>query len=323
MPKLNKLSTSLILRHLLAVLDPILRPIERSRIERYAPTHEAIAPIFILGVPRSGTTLFYQLLTDHYRVEYIDNLAHTFYRTLFTGVQLSHYFFNEQPHQSFSSSAGKTEAAGWHAPNEAPRFWYRFMSRDKPRVGPDQLPQGEQRILRDTLTAIMEKYGRPLIMKNLFNNERVPLLKALFPRARFFHVERDKVATALSIYRERKKLGIPDEAWWSARPANYRSLMKLPLVERIAAQVHHLDEQIRRDLGTLAPERVESIRYEDLCSDPLSLLHQLEKGILQDLKIRHHASSYPIRNPAKDEDDGELRGLFEKAFAQIEAQDHG
>ena len=36
-------------------------------------------PIFILGAPRSGTTLIYQLLISNFRFAYFPNIANTFY----------------------------------------------------------------------------------------------------------------------------------------------------------------------------------------------------------------------------------------------------
>ncbi|NIU01843.1 MAG: hypothetical protein GWN01_13315, partial [Nitrosopumilaceae archaeon] len=37
-------------------------------------------PVFILGPPRSGTTLLYQLMTCSFNFAYIPNIANKFYR---------------------------------------------------------------------------------------------------------------------------------------------------------------------------------------------------------------------------------------------------
>src|SRR5690606_21792278 len=59
-----------------------LRPLEAALVARGAREAEAAPPpVFVVGPPRSGTTLVYQLLVRRFRVAYLSNLAHRLYET--------------------------------------------------------------------------------------------------------------------------------------------------------------------------------------------------------------------------------------------------
>ena len=47
-------------------------------------SHPGLFPIFIIGAPRSGSTLLYQLLVKHTRVGYISNLMSLFPHKMIT-----------------------------------------------------------------------------------------------------------------------------------------------------------------------------------------------------------------------------------------------
>ncbi len=249
-------------------------------------------------------------------VEYIDNLSAAFYRTLFTGFRISHRFYNDHPHNNFTSTAGKTIAYGWHAPSEAPWFWYRFFPRRDPVITPDKVSRSAKEEMHRVLTAIMNRYDRPLVIKNLFHGERIPVLRELFPKARFLIVKRDKVDTALSILAERKKLGIPEAHWWSARPRDHSRIRDLPLEKRVAAQVRSLDAQIEKDLAPHPTERVRRVETETLRKAPLQTMEELSTDFLGDLDIRKKRSSYPVRETQGEPKDPQ-RDRIKKALEEL------
>ena len=57
----------------------LLMPLERRELRLTANVTPKVC--FVLGPPRSGTTLLYELLLTRFRFAYFSNLAHRFYRT--------------------------------------------------------------------------------------------------------------------------------------------------------------------------------------------------------------------------------------------------
>lgn len=303
-----------VLLRLAKVFSPIISRWEKERIKKAKKEGEKVSPIFIIGAPRCGSTFLYQALTDRFRVHYIDNLAHIFYKNLYTGCLASERIYGDQGHGNFDSREGNTVHAGLHAPSECGPFWYLAFPKAAP--GPDTPTPDPELLSRiaDPINATMGRDGTPFLVKNLMNVERLSTLKELFPKARFLILKRARIPTALSILKARERLGVPSDSWWSARPTNYKELKELPIYERIAAQVHYLEEDIDREMEDISNERKETLYYEDLCSSPGSEIRRAKEGILKDLHQRDIPSpSIPcLSNPKREEATGSIREAFKK-----------
>ena len=85
---------------------------------------DALPVIYIIGAPRSGTTLVYQLICKCFSVGYINNLAARFWLRPSIGVHLTKSLFNEdlgRKHITFQSELGRTNGAA--NPHEFGYFW--------------------------------------------------------------------------------------------------------------------------------------------------------------------------------------------------------
>jgi hypothetical protein len=230
-----------------------------GRIPRSAP------PVFIVGSPRTGSTLFYQLLTQRFRVGYVSNLAALFFKSLSVGIRLHQHIFGDRPHNSFTSYYGRT--AGWAAPSECGKFWYQWFPDDRHFVSADEWRPGRYARLRDTLAVISQTLRTPFVFKNLTCGQRLQVLPRIFPEARYLFIVRDPLHTAESILARRQRNGGDKQQWSSVRPSNFQDLAELPYPVQVAAQVYWTGRQIREDLSRLPADRSLTIRYEDLCSD--------------------------------------------------------
>jgi tetratricopeptide (TPR) repeat protein len=146
-------------------VDDIIGLFDRSFIEANQPHGDlAFAPIFVVGMPRSGTTLAEQILSMH------------------TDVSAA----GEQP---FLTSLAKQPRAG-----ELSFFaWLR-------QLGPDdwrRIAAGYRR----SIDSFLGK-GARLVDKMPLNFLYVGLAAILFPRARFVHCRRHPMDNGLSCYRE-------------------------------------------------------------------------------------------------------------------------
>src|SRR6056297_1412323 len=81
-------------------------------------------PVFIMGPPRSGTTLLYQLLTQTCHFSYFSEFAASYNTFPFLATYLKKKHFGKD-NQSFKSDFGRPR--GLFAPSEAGEIWNRWF----------------------------------------------------------------------------------------------------------------------------------------------------------------------------------------------------
>jgi len=220
-------------------------------------------PAFILGAPRCGSTLLYQLMLDYFDMGYISNLHCKFYGAPSLAERLFRPSRRRKP-SSFESDHGRV--AGWSSPSECGDYWYRFFRRTPQYVTLNDIAPGSVRNLRRSMRAIGDAMGKPLLFKNLPCSLRLgPIMKAL-PESAFIVVQRDRLETAHSILEARRKLFGTYDAWFSVEPPEIESLRDKPAHEQVAMQVQSVYRLIEEGRAG-APERFLEIDYEDVCRD--------------------------------------------------------
>lgn len=242
----------------------------RARYGGAAPTQPVV---FLVGAPRTGSTLLFQLVTHYLAVGYTDNLAAIFYRNWLSALWLGNVFARDRPHGVFRSRHGGGE--GWHAPSEAGEFWYRWVPRDRHFLEATEIPSATRRMLRAELVAATGIIGRPLVFKNLPMGQRMRLVADVLPEARFVHCRRDPGETVLSILAARRRLGIAPVDWWSVMPRNVDALRGLDEVDRVVEQVLCIEAQIGEDRHLFPEARFIEVDYRDTCSAPDAVLARL------------------------------------------------
>lgn len=218
--------------------------------------------VFIVGAPRTGSTLLYQILTNVIDVVYLSNFANLFYHSLLTGMILHQKVFGARPHNSFVSDNGRTRR--WIDPSESGKFWYQWYPKDIPRLSENILAEVNFSRMVRTIRSIQCRLEKPLIFKNQTNSQRVSHLARLFPDSIFIHVTRDPFSVARSIIRQRRRfLGSADK-WYSIKPEDYEEIRNLDYVEQVVKQIYGVDDMIRRAFANLETDRCLTIRYEEL-----------------------------------------------------------
>jgi len=292
------------LRRLFKYLSPLIRLFEISQIKKFASKTPEYPIVFIIGAPRSGSTILYQLVTNFFDVSYINNLIHLSRENLFFGFWLSNLLYKNKKHNNFQSNYGNTKKFGLNAPSEGGPIWYKWFSKEKIYFEKDSLSDKKVKQIRKHFYAIINKQQKPLIIKNLMTSQRIlPLIK-IFPSAKFIFIKRLPEYNAQSIYKARKKLS-PLE-WWSVKPKNYQNLLNLSLAEQAVNQVYYIEKQIMEDLKSVNNNNIIKINYEDLIIDPKAIIALLKrfintrsKGDLSDIKIQ---SENTIKIDQKDFD---------------------
>lgn len=253
-----------LLRRLFKYFSFIFKLFENRGIKKFDSVPPKHSPVFILGVPRSGTTIFYQILTSWFDVSYVNNFVNLVRPNIFFGFQLSNWVFKSKPHNSFQSNFGKTNLEDLNAPSEAGQIWYKWLPDGEIILDSTNVKPHAQVEFKKTINALINRFDKPIIIKNLYFTLRIKLLNSLFPNAKYIVVKREPFYIAQSILLARKKKNIAENENWSATPPQIDSIEINNVYERIAAQIFLMDELIQKDLADVRPENVRIIEYEKL-----------------------------------------------------------
>jgi len=230
-----------------------------------------VRAVFILGSPRTGSTLAYQLIAHCLRCTYFDNFLNDEYAehpalaveaTAKTDTKID-----------FTSNYGKTD--GRFAPSEASRVFARWFGGEHPsQTKSNRVLPGQRAHLLDSFRSMWGLTGVPIVCKNAWNCFRAEDLASLLPGASFLWVRRDLHASALSDLESRYRQGSPT-IWNSATTANYEDIMRRPYWEQVVEQQFEYTLAIRESLESIAPDRSTVVWYEDLCRDPAAVIRRL------------------------------------------------
>jgi sulfotransferase family protein len=256
-------------------------------------------PIFVVGAPRSGSTLLYQLLTDRFDVGYLAN-GHARHPGAPSLVERIRGLVRGRRAElgDYRSSFGGT--TGELGPSECGPFWYRFFPRRPHYTAADDFPTASRRKLRAAIGAFVDACSRPVVYKNLYNTARMEAIAAALPEALFIAIHRDLTANARSLLEGRLRVAGSYDSWWSVEPPGVERLRRLPAHEQVVEQVRALDALVARVEGSICPGRVLHLAYEDLCADPRAQLERIEAFAAAhdcDLGARGEApASFPQRD---------------------------
>lgn len=242
-----------------------------SGIEPSLPLPER--PVFIIGPPRSGSTLLYQTITKCFDFAYMTNL-HAYLYGAPSVAERPMMKWRNQRAIAFSSTYGKT--AGLWGPSECPDYWYRFFPTNRNYVPVGDISENDMNRMRTSLRAFMCKAGRPIIFKNLYNSIRVEPLATWVPEAAFIVVQRHMIGNAHSILEGRFKANGNYEDWWSVPVPDVDRLVTEPPHVQAVEQVRKIHGLIDKGLTRLPRSQILNVSYEELCKNPKNVIAKVE-----------------------------------------------
>ncbi len=312
-----KLYLTKLLRIMVTYLSPLISVFERKVFSHYSELALKHQPVFIIGAPRTGSTILYQVITNELDVLYIDNLACSLHRNIFFGVWLSRKIFKSKPHNNFMAEHGNTSKYGAHAPSECGSFWYRWMPKDRHFVDEGDISDKAIREIRQEITSIINYHDKPLVFKNLNAALRMRVLSKIFPKAKFIWIKRDPLYVSQSILKAREKVNVDICKWWSLMPENHDSLKKLTAVEQIVGQVYFVEQQIEKDKNMFSAANVLTLSYNELNEINLVLtrVHEFLGG---DIKVRENSMRAPILIEEKNSYAGEVLSQLEDKISALD-----
>lgn len=257
-------------------LSPIIGIFEKHAVKKHASQGTKYSPVFVIGTPRSGSTVLYQLITHYLDMLYVNNFINLAREAPFIGFLFNQCLFNRKQHNSFNSKYGNTTKDGLIAPNEG-LFWYKWLPKDRHFVLESELTEKQKQDFKDSFNAIMNKYRKPLLIKNLSFSLRLKLIKELFPKAKIIYLKRDNIEAIQSVINAKISIyGKINNNWWSLKPPNYKKLLELQPIEQVVKQIYYIEKQIYNDLKLFDKRNILEIHYDDL-NDYEKIIDQIKE----------------------------------------------
>ena len=281
-------------------LNAKLAPLERQLISGFDRPQLPI--VFIVGAPRSGSTLLSQTLTQTGSFSYVSNFAARFWMAPYVGMLIEDALGIQklEGDQSFVSRFGVTE--GWVGPHEFGYFWSRwFRFGETHQLDAKGLEEIDLDALRKELAALESIYDKPLCFKYLPFGLHIPFLAERFKNSVFVLCRRQPVYNMQSLLLARRNI-LGDEAhWWSLRPKEYPGLLATSPYEQIAGQIYYTLKEIEISFSSLSPERFLHILYDDLCSQPRVEVNRVVEAVRRiGVEINWNADLIPERFESTD-----------------------
>ena len=249
-----------------------------SEIGSFPSDEEKFPTIFIFGLPRSGTTLLYQLLAQCLDVGYINNLIAKFWLAPVIGIELSKAVLGEPRHSSYSSNLGQTNEP--HGPHEFAYFWRHWL---KVFDLNDMLTFNEPNAAIDweglgrSVRCMQGAFAKGMLFKTMYAANYLTEFSETFSNPMFVYIEREPTDVALSILSARKAYYGDANTWWATYPPNYHELAKLPFPQQIAGQLAGLRKVYEESIRNIPQELVVRTNYANLCEYPEGLISSIQR----------------------------------------------
>jgi LPS sulfotransferase NodH len=251
-------------------LNEYLRPRELEGYREHELEH---AFVFVVGLPRSGTTLLTQVLAYCLDAGYVNNFAARFWLAPVHGLRLSRLIAGDAEPVSFESDYARTRSL--NDIHEFGYFWRHWLNKQsfEDVVHAAEREDGiDWAGLRLTLANVQHELGKPLVAKNMLGAYHMPRLRRELGPVVWVYVERDLLDVCVSILDARRKYYDDPRTWWSYVPVEYPQLKDRDEWEQVAGQVHYLREYLERGLGEVGEDGVVRVTYEQLARSPASVL---------------------------------------------------
>jgi LPS sulfotransferase NodH len=256
-------------------LNEYLRPRE---LELYRDVDVAHPFVFVVGLPRSGTTLLSQVLAYCLDAGYVNNFAARFWLAPVHGIRLARLIVGDAEDMSFESDYARTRTPlDIHEFGYFWRFWLKKETFEDVVHARERERDIDWTGLRRTLANVQHELGKPFVAKNMLGAYHLPKLREVLSQVIYVYVERDPLDVCVSILDARRKYYEDPATWWSYVPVEYPLLKDRDPFEQIAGQAHYLARFYERAFTELGEESVVRVSYARLCRDPASVLAAVQE----------------------------------------------
>ena len=289
--------------------------------------------VFIIGAPRSGTTILMQWLSQLEGFAYPSNLLSRFYSAPFVGCLVQEMLCNPdcdyrselidvRPDEvKYESSAGKT--LGALSPNEFWYWWRRFI----PNIESRLLSAEEEALIDVTgfqrsYAAMQSIINKPFATKGIILQYNMKKLLEIFPNALFLHTRRVDFYNIQSLLLTREKFHGDRNQWFSVKPPQYEKLVNLTPEQQVAGQVYLTNQSIEEQARQLPGANYLRVSHEEFCRSPKSVHGQLCDKLkllgYEGLSEYQGAESFVVHNQNRLSEDETNRVKLAQEFISTE-----
>ncbi len=242
-------------------------------------------PIFMIGVPRSGTTIIFEALCRHELLGWLTNYSEKF--PSLPSLNLLRGIMDNSVFSIFGHKKQHGSTIPWNRylpkPYESYAFW-NYYAREN--FAEDYLIRikandAETIRVRNAVLKTVKYQGKQRFTTKLTGPGRIEYLNSIFPDAIFVHVIRDGRAVVDSLLRVPfwKANGGYDHPYWkNGFPDHYHQEWeysgKQPSL-LTALQWRNIIERTREEAMELEQGRYHEIYYEDWVKDPVASVNKL------------------------------------------------
>lgn len=234
--------------------------------------------IFIVGVPRSGTTLLSQILCKYLEVGYINNLIARFWANPVLGIRLSRSVLPPSSRRNISLRSAFGTTQGIEGPHEFGYFWRERLALD---VAEAHCLTDEERKrvdfsgLASLIRSMIAEFELPTIFKNPICGLQASEIARVHPDSLFICTERDDADVVKSILGARLARHGSESAWWSVKPSTFRSIVTLSTpVLQVESQVADCQRDFAREFSRLSRPPL-MVSYEVLRRRPHDVVEEV------------------------------------------------
>ena len=260
--------------HFLEELNSSLHHLENKLF--IESTEENHPNIWIIGLPRSATTLLSQIIFNTLDIACTNNLVARFWETPLSGCMLSKAVLGNQKTESYQSNYARTDEI--YSPHEFSYFWRTALKMDdlssyNPLFAENMI---NWRKLQLTVFNMNRIFGKGMVFKLLeYVGYHIKKFEELFNKSLFIYISRNPRDVAVSIANARLKFYGNLNTWWASYPLDYQELKDKPYWIQIAGQIYYLTQMYQTGIQQIAPSKVITISYEDLCHKPQQFLNEI------------------------------------------------
>jgi len=240
-------------------------------------------PVFFIGMPRSGTTIVFEIFSRHEEVAFISNYSNKFLKSP----------YNNLAHRIFGGRLGeKDQGQGLSFlnkflphPIEGYAVWEKLAGREfRDSILDFPAEPSIQRRVRDFSNKIVKAQGKDRFVAKFTGPPRIRFLNSIFPDATFVEIVRDPRAVVSSLIEV--DFWKPERAlngYWNGLLSNKDlgmiSTSGNQMVTSTALQWRRVREQVDIEKKDIASKRYFLIKYEDLMKDPTGVIDHLSSSI--------------------------------------------
>lgn len=218
--------------------------------------------IFIVGVPRSGTTLLYHLLAQHSDLVWFSKedekkfLTNEFLKKSHTFTKIKKKYLEIQ--ENLTKNQSKDEIK---VPAEL-SFVYDAVFPEKWK---DKVSEQNLEILISEITNLLKSTGKKRYLnKTPHNSIRISKINEIFPNSKFIHIIRDPRAVVNSLIERTKEL----DSDYFGIPMNKKIRFSMNPVEKHSLQWKQVVKEIIKTAKKLDSSQFLQIKYEEFTDKP-------------------------------------------------------